>query len=323
MEQEGNQTITIFSLNAYLVPSWFLIPGEEKHCINLEQRALSIGKVSLDYNIVSLQELWGPCSKCLSNFMEKSHEVSGSLCTGFDLLDTWLSWGSGALWFAHQRDMFNVLSKSSVEYQNTNHSVHRKSFTFHLLGFKKEFSNSNKKLLVITTHLDPSNDNHVITKQLVQLSNYIIDWIKEYKGETKSLTIILNGDFNIDSKSDTYSQFINLFGLDMKISDLYDSYIKKNNQEEQFTFSKLENDLVFWDYTGRIDYVFSITKIDISKKAMINEMNQIVLCSSDQNNSLSQIVHFNTPTIQNCEIMKYKKGEELSDHFGVSVTILI
>lgn len=321
---KAGKEITFFSLNAYLVPSFFLHEGEEKHCINLEQRAQEIGKISSPYSIVSLQELWGPSTKSIERHLYQTHETHGSYSTGIDILDVALSWGSGALWFAHHREMFEVTFRSSNEFRDTNFNLHRKSFTFHLMNLKKEhFDDSlqTKEILIITTHLDPYNENNIIQKQLVELSNYFLDWVENYKGNTENLVVMLNGDFNIDSKSELYEEFISIFGNHSNIVDVYHHYVRESDLEEHFTFSKQENDMVFYEFEGRIDYIFNFKSINLSQRAKLDESNmKIVLTSNEEK---ERVVNFSVPTIKHSEVIKYQKGNELSDHFAVSASLVI
>lgn len=303
---------------------WFLLfsfTKEKKITVSTWKAVLwKFPKLPLHLVLLVCKNFGDHLQKVLNDNWKKTHLISGPFSTGFDLLDVALSWGSGALWFAHNRQQFKLLFRYSQEYTDTNHSIHRKSFTFHLLEIKQ---GNKKKILHITTHLDPSNDNNVINKQLTEMLNYFLKWLEEWKlsSSCADLSVVLNGDFNIDSKSEIYKSFLTVFGEGHEIIDVYDCYRIRQNQEEEMTFIKAENDLVFWDYTGRIDYIFLFTKVDLSRRVTIDQTtNQLI---SVQTVPESDFVEFAVPAIQHSEILKYKKGQELSDHYAVTSTLRI
>jgi hypothetical protein len=79
MERENttNDRFSFFSLNAYLVPSFFLKTGEENFCINVPERAAMIARIASQYSLISLQELWGPSTKAIENQLALTHDNSG------------------------------------------------------------------------------------------------------------------------------------------------------------------------------------------------------------------------------------------------------
>lgn len=346
MERVNPDRFTFFSLNAYLVPSFFLKPGEEKYCIKLPERAAAIAQISSQYSLVSLQELWGPCTKSIERQLSITHDVSGFWSTGWDLIDIALSWGSGALWYAYQKNVFTLVSTFSQKFYATNNAIHQKSFTFHLFDLNPSlFSSptSAKRILSISLHLDPTNDNGVIKKQLAEVMTRLLEWMRAYDGPTEELIVLLNGDFNMDSRSDIYEEFVGLFAPDCEILDIYDKHIKANGLKEEMTFDNHNNDLVYWDYAGRIDYIYLFTRLDLTRTVSYDEESQRLISTRPQvstsfdnpewrrrgleNMTVTDVqprfVEFYVPRVSDCSVMKYAKGEELSDHFAVTAEFVM
>jgi hypothetical protein len=100
-------------------------------------------------------------------------------------------------------------------------------------------------------------------------------------------------------------------------------------------------------FEGRIDYIFLFTRLDLDCIISYDEATQRIVATSsfdpdanagvgidDSTNARragheghampsSAVVEFYVPHVSECHVMKYQKGEELSDHFAVTAEFVM
>eukprot|EP01059_Diplonema_ambulator_P033238 TRINITY_DN6862_c0_g1_i1.p1 TRINITY_DN6862_c0_g1~~TRINITY_DN6862_c0_g1_i1.p1 ORF type:complete len:178 (+),score=41.81 TRINITY_DN6862_c0_g1_i1:78-536(+) len=113
------------------------------------------------------------------------------------------------------------------------------------MGLMCILKKTGKPFILITTHLDPTNENNAQLTQLSQLSHFIDSFAPMCS--SGAVPLILAGDFNIPSSSSLYPRLLAL--ISTHATDM------THTPEPTYTGPLAVH------FEDKIDYVFSITKL--------------------------------------------------------------
>jgi hypothetical protein len=213
---------------------------------------------------IALQEVWGDslwplereligalmnfdfCSCKIPSFfsffvdtISDSHERAFNTYTySSSLLNVASLWwkGIGGLWLGAQRSMLPILGTRRVQFK---HSQTRsgKGSSYMLLDVNAMWAGESY-LLMIDTHLDPTNEGHSQEIQLRELAQFIGEALRDVRsvvGSLNKVAVLLCGDFNIDGKSKQQHELITN-GLGNGVRDLGLEWATSQNQSPETTF---------------------------------------------------------------------------------------
>eukprot|EP01130_Rhizamoeba_saxonica_P017955 TRINITY_DN8854_c0_g1_i1.p1 TRINITY_DN8854_c0_g1~~TRINITY_DN8854_c0_g1_i1.p1 ORF type:complete len:444 (+),score=71.87 TRINITY_DN8854_c0_g1_i1:39-1370(+) len=288
--------LRILTLNCYLVHPKVMEDREKSYCVRHEERGSGIGVLSSLYDIVSLQEVWGPATAQIKDSLSDSHHCFGPKSSGFGTLDT-------AIFFMKKTGgLFSITNKCiSTVYENRH--VFNFSKTKSQKGVTAKFFDvgaywPGKMVLMINTHVDPLNTQNVINRQLRELIEFMEQVLEAIFAEQiydpKNVAVFVCGDFNLDALSPASFRIVKDCLGEYAI-DLYGQYCRDNNLPDEPTYDSSHNGMVFWDDMGRLDYIWNYT-----------QFNDFIFANVE---------------VIDAEIVRYTPQEELSDHYGVSLTL--
>ncbi|CAF3030975.1 unnamed protein product [Rotaria socialis] len=231
--------IKILSLNCYLVSDLALSAHERQFCCDKQERAQKIGKFAAQHDVIALQEVWGDSLWPLERELIESHERAFNTYTySSSLLNVASLWwkGTGGLWLGAQRSVLPILTARRVQFK---HSQTRsgKGSSYMLLDAKAMWGEESY-LLMIDTHLDPTNEGHSQEIQLRELVQFIGEALREIRsviGSFNKVAILLCGDFNIDGKFKGQHELITT-GLGNGVRDLGLEWATSQNQSLETTY---------------------------------------------------------------------------------------
>lgn len=172
-----------------------------------------------------------------------------------------------------------------------------------------------RNLIVVNVHLDPTNENGAIDKQMAEIAEFIIKDIAgdaEFCPSSKDVGVILVGDFNVAPGSPS----LRILLTALQLRDLYAERqngvepISQNAAERAFqqgpgaaslpdgsadtTYDSKTNGLAMWTTSTRIDLQFAIDGLYDDRQ-----------------------VKFQRIECVRADILRQPRGQELSDHWPV------
>lgn len=168
-------------------------------------------------------------------------------------------------------------------------------------------------VILINTHLDPTNDNRMIEKQCFELQEWICKEIaqdRDFCPDPKATALILVGDFNAPASFIT-RQFTN-----MQTLDLYDDYWSSTRCPSGLAFQAGEHPRDRASYDGTLNSLVMWK----SERARIDL--QLAIKSVTLPHS-SAVVEFANVLATTAEILYQPHGHEVSDHYPVELTLSI
>jgi endonuclease/exonuclease/phosphatase family metal-dependent hydrolase len=264
-------------------------------------------------DLVALQECWGPAVDSLQKHLQDRFYIP-SFYRSFSLpgVRNWLNtlWfyaqGNGGLSCAFNKKTGYVVRSFRHSFRNSN-TKSAKGCHAHLMlmdcgaGFSSEEGNGStvppktagrNQILLCTTHFDPTNKNGVIEKQVDEVMEFLRQVVAEVGPE--DFGIILTGDLNVGSTSSKTNPILNGFFKGTNCRDLYGEYISRSWMSGKREVTYGGNHFALWEPQS-IDYIFVWDQIDGRDFPKIS--------------------------VQNVEIIKQPKGEELSDHWGMKMKL--
>jgi hypothetical protein len=332
---------SLSTLNTYLIPSFW-----SKFKTNPIGRAL---KISEFYNkhqpdFIMLQEVWGVGIPELNSNLKENYSTifdnrkdlkKPLLNTAFNTVLNFVT-KTGGLYYAQKPDIKLLWTDRETYKVSATHS--QKGIRGHLYSMDEFFYNSTKiidetqnaneppeknttsrYLLVFNTHLDAfDNKNKII--QLQQARKYIEktlyqtvpDILKQqieiFKKKIKpEVGVILVGDWNIPAHHQLYqSHLLKLLGEDTEpLVDFYTQHYDLEDDKDH-TYD-VKNSLVTVKWAkGRIDYIFGL-----------NSLNKKLIEQSEENNSREFNYKLVPLKCHKYDIIRQKRGEEMTDHWPI------
>jgi len=265
------------------------------------------------YDVVCLQEVfWNPHRRIISKGLKKGgykHQIkkSGSEIPDWVPFFGWFSQDSG-LFFASK----HPIEKRKRRFEKFEAPGEEFDFVAQKGVFYTEVNINEKKLFVFNTHLQSGEHPSLRKLQLSQIKASIDREMcnmvdihdlpknedgKEYIGD---ISIILTGDLNIDEifRKDEYEDMTNNI-----FNNGRDIYRDKHPDDPGFTHVSEEK-------SRRLDYIFDFNYITIPEDKI-------------GDNGISKIKIKEIEVLE-AEVVKMKtRGRDISDHFGVGITIKI
>lgn len=175
-----------------------------------------------------------------------SHERAFNIYTySSSLLNVASRWwkGTGGLWLAARRTVLPMLLARRVQFK---HSQTRsgKGSSYMLLDAKSVWIKESY-LLIINTHLDPTNEGHsqeIQLREIVQLIREALRQVRTIIDSLNKVALLLCGDFNIDANSNQQYQLITN-GLANGVRDLALQWASSQKHSLKTTFSGNSYDL--------------------------------------------------------------------------------
>eukprot|EP01080_Neovahlkampfia_damariscottae_P002171 gene2171-2035_t len=247
------------------------------NCIKQDERAEKISKLCSKYDFCILQEQWGCQVEIFQKNLQETHRVPDSNWSSFPIGGTLFElWNvatnylseTGGLYIPYKKEFQLILeSRKTFEHSETKS---KKGVQLILL----DISSSTLKcdyLVLVSTHLDPYNINHSQENQLKEIELFLKEELTKIvnKYGKQKISIILSGDFNIDSIKE-----FNYFTKDCPIltsrRDLYFEFCESNSLDMEVTCIERDSNMNFsynqsneYVYSGRIDYSFSFDSISL------------------------------------------------------------
>lgn len=290
-----NKPLKFFTLNTFLVPEYFRLPGQLRSAPELRaKRIAELVKTSLKPNVCALQEVWGPGYAHLAGILSGDDSTRNSYFRFFDnyyILRQYLSKSGGLL-----IDADPSLAVIKTWRHTFTVSATRSNKGVFAVLFNMENFWPGKKMLVCNTHLDAFNeDNKRLQMQEIKsfLQSVTID--AELEGNT---AILIAGDFNCPDKSPLYDQsLMQISGEPGGVTDLLLQYAPHLAQEATFD-SPSNNKLATLDCGPcRIDYLLNVCRLGGLE------------------------TRFLELEATNCNLVKQEYGQELSDHWGLCCSL--
>ena len=176
---------------------------------------------------------------CVDTFSDSHTRAFDIYTYSSSLLNVVSRWwkGTGGLWLAARRTLLPVLATYRLQF---NHSQTRsgKGSCYMLLDAKTMWIDESY-LLIINTHLDPTNEGHsqeIQLRELVQFIGEALRRVQNLLGSLNKVALLLCGDFNINSKSQREYQLI-INSLGNNVRDLALEWAISQNQSAKSTFS--------------------------------------------------------------------------------------
>jgi endonuclease/exonuclease/phosphatase family metal-dependent hydrolase len=268
------------SLNTYLIPSFF-VTSACASCKNQNQRAQGSGDLinTGAPDIVALQEVWGAGT----GYLERDGYCPLPRCRswyGLTVLDTMWQYANarGGLWVAHKTSTTKLLAVRWWTFSKSN-TKSRKGIVMATFD-----AGGGKLLVIVNTHLDPTNDNGTQDLQCTEIASFITNEVPLGCG------VVLVGDFNFEPSSSQYRRLMD-GSLGLGVRDSCEGC-------HEPTYDALTNSLVCFGESKRIDYQFFVdgTATDKHKFATLE-------------------------TVTPPKILRQERGSELSDHWGLLLSL--
>lgn len=270
---------------------------------------------SKDVDLVALQEVWGPATDTLQEQLTDFYIppfYRGWSMPGSNWINTlrFYMGGNGGLSCAVRKKSAYVEKSWRHSFTKSN-SKSKKGVHAHLVmmdqnhGFNADEQNSSiapvkspgrRRVLLVTCHLDPSNANRMIERQVVEVMDFIRRTVLDIGEDSSSYGIVLTGDFNAHSGGSKTNPWLDGLFDGTKCRDLYGEYVGRSWVSSSRIETYGGNDLGLYEPQS-IDYIFAFDQIDDQKFAKI--------------------------AIKEVEVLMQPKGEELSDHWGIKMKLTL
>eukprot|EP01105_Mastigella_eilhardi_P024888 TRINITY_DN6593_c0_g1_i1.p1 TRINITY_DN6593_c0_g1~~TRINITY_DN6593_c0_g1_i1.p1 ORF type:complete len:327 (+),score=84.36 TRINITY_DN6593_c0_g1_i1:39-983(+) len=289
-------TLTLLSLNCYLLPP-VAVNQQNATCTHQDERAQMIGSLvcdpSLHIHVATFQEVWGGNSAWYLQAMLATTGVRplpehvAWRSNSVDIASRWLT-SAGGLFIAHKEDMQLYWSEKDV-YEVSNTSSH-KGASACLLDVSP-YVGRKLLLLVVTTHLDPTNENASQERQLQQLASFVqrcalraaatlVETLPEGTTE-QHLACVVTGDMNIEEWTPLYQRALSQA---MQWRDLAAECAATQGQQPQPTYGL--NSLAHHAERTRIDYIFGVDRASELRLARVEAVT-VAVPSQDAGQELS------------------------------------
>jgi len=305
-ERAHLKPISLITYNVYLIPG---ILGNKAHqvCVRQDSRAVDIGKYLVDKDVILLQEMWGSNALSIQLPLESTHEIlyksyspySGYCSTIIDSLGFYYQ-RTGGLWNAFKKQ-FNILHSDRHTF-TVSETKSQKGVIVNLLDVSSHWG-PGKTLLVLNTHLDPTNNNFKY-QQCTEISNFLLQTVSKLQPffslnqlKWTDCSVILCGDLNLDTRQEVYQDILN------KVFEGSTDLCWEFNPNIDSNITYTGKNSLSGTNSGNtiIDHIISINKLTI-----------------DENTT----IYFHKLKVLSVNIDTQNPNEEMSDHWPVNIQLI-